>query len=361
VHGTSYSGYGVYTSGSGHGVFGHSAFGYGVHGHSNSGYAGYFEGPKNYFEGNVGIGTDSPYSKLEVEASTGGPTIFAKHAGHGVHGTSYSGYGVYTSGSGHGVFGHSAFGYGVHGHSNGGYAGYFEGPKNYFEGKVGIGMTSPAEMLHINKPSGSLGLRVSSDAPSYQYMNFGATDGYSIGRASDDKFFINRDAPLGSGVLRVLTVQSDGKVGVGTTSPSEKLDVDGTARLRGISAQTGATYVHVDGNGKLWKITSSKKYKTNIRDLEDDPHAVLQLRPVKYQCKTTGQQDVGLLAEEVHEVLTDLVIYDTEGRPEAVKYDRVALYLLGIVKSQEKKIAALEQRLEVLETTVQKDRLSFAR
>ncbi len=146
-------------------------------------------------------------------------------------------------------------------------------------------------------------------------------------------------------------IVSKGKVGLGTTSPSEQLDVDGTARLRGISAAAGATYVHVDGNGKLWKIASSKRYKTNIQDLTTDPHKVLELRPVRFQCKTTGQEDIGLIAEETEEVLKDLVIYDNEGRPDAVKYDRVAIYLLGVVKTQQDKIAALEERIVALENT----------
>jgi hypothetical protein len=33
---------------------------------SNNGYAGYFEGGRNYFEGNVGVGTDNPQAKLDV-------------------------------------------------------------------------------------------------------------------------------------------------------------------------------------------------------------------------------------------------------------------------------------------------------
>lgn len=122
-----------------------------------------------------------------------------------------------------------------------------------------------------------------------------------------------------------------GNVGIGTTSPSERLDVEGTARLRGIAAGSGTTVV-ADGNGKLLKSSSSRRYKTNIANLDADTDAVLNLRPVRFQWKTTGQNDIGLIAEEVEQQLNDLVIYDNEGKPDAVKYDRVSLYLLAAVK-----------------------------
>ena len=37
--------------------------------------------------------------------------------------------------------------------------------------------------------------------------------------------------------------------------------------------------------------------------------------------------------------------------PDAVKYDKVALYLCAMLKAQQERIAALEERLEVLENT----------
>jgi photosystem II stability/assembly factor-like uncharacterized protein len=204
--------------------------------------------------GNVGIGTTNPTYKLDLVGdvraieSQNGPVICGRN-GPGLPFIIWSnpcavfGYASDTSGTNYGVCGRTD--------SSDGYAGYFLGGRNYFEGNVGIGTTdpgtarlavmegtvgigtkSPVEMLHIDKASGSLGMRVSSDATSYQYMNFGATNGYSMGRASDDKFFINRDEPLGSGVLRILTVKSDGNVGIGTNEPSEKLDVAGTAQCQ---------------------------------------------------------------------------------------------------------------------------------
>ena len=49
-------------------------------------------------------------------------------------------------------------------------------------------------------------------------------------------------------------------------------------RLRGIGSSTGTTVV-ADANGKLWKLSSSLRYKTHIADLPTGGDAVLGLRP----------------------------------------------------------------------------------
>lgn len=133
-------------------------------------------------------------------------------------------------------------------------------------------------------------------------------------------------------------------VGINMDRPTEALDVDGSARLRKLGTGSG-TPVVVDNNGKLWKESSSRRYKADIRDLEPDPHAVLSLQPVRFQWKTTGQEEIGLIAEDVAEVAGDLVIYDAEGRPEGVKYGKLSLYLLSIVRAQQERIEALEQQV----------------
>jgi hypothetical protein len=139
-----------------------------------------------------------------------------------------------------------------------------------------------------------------------------------------------------------------GKLGIGTTSPAEKLDVNGTARLRQIGT-TGDPNVYAvvcDATGKLWKSVSSQRYKTDVRNLDADTDAVLKLRPVRFQYKSSGQQDIGLIAEEVEKVSPDLVIYDGDGRPDGVKYEKVALYLLSVVKNQQEGKGAVIESLQ---------------
>jgi hypothetical protein len=150
-----------------------------------------------------------------------------------------------------------------------------------------------------------------------------------------------------------MTILADGRVGLGRW-PSTNLDVNGNVSIRGMRSTTSGLLVCIDGNGELLRMTSSKRYKTNVRDLQDDPDKVLDLRPVRFQCTTTGQEDIGLIAEEVAESMKDLVIYDNEGKPEAVKYDRVSLYLLQVIRDLKSENDSLKQRLDSLESRMER-------
>ena len=213
----------------------------------------------------------------------------------------------------------------------------------YNLGNVGIGTSSPTQKL---------------DVAGAANLNRGISTGAALWVNGDEALWYN-GTYFSWGYGGAANYFRD-PVGVGwVTAPTESLDVSGTARLRGIPTEPASANVYVDATGKLWKTGSSKRYKTNIRDLESDGDSVLQLRPVRFQSKTTGHEDIGLIAEDVDKVLGDLVIYDKEGRPDAVKYDRVALYLLAVVKAQQDQIGALvtenreqQQKIAALEETV---------
>ena len=59
-----------------------------------------------------------------------------------------------------------------------------------------------------------------------------------------------------------------------------------------------------------------------------------------------------MIAEEVHDVDTSLVLYDNESEtpePEGVQYDRFVPALVNLVKRQKAQIATLEAKVAALE------------
>ncbi|MFC1476248.1 tail fiber domain-containing protein, partial [Candidatus Zixiibacteriota bacterium] len=133
-------------------------------------------------------------------------------------------------------------------------------------------------------------------------------------------------------------------VGIMTNAPTKALDVDGNVRIRQMPFGSGNS-VKIDGTGVLYEQSSSRRHKDNIRDLSINADPVLQLNPVTFQWKSTGEEDFGLIAEDVAELLPELVVYDNEGRPNGVKYDLVPVYLLGVLQQQQATIDYLNEQV----------------
>jgi hypothetical protein len=114
----------------------------------------------------------------------------------------------------------------------------------------------------------------------------------------------------------------------------------------GMNAESGLTY---DGStlavtGVVTE-TSSIDYKENVKPLEFND-AIYNVNAVKYDFKDGSQKDeVGVIAEELYKVLPDLVT-TKDGKPEAVKYTKMTMYLLEALKKQNQEIQELKQRLK---------------
>jgi hypothetical protein len=224
-------------------------------------------------------------------------------------------------------------------------------------GKVGIGTTGPDRNLDIRHSNSGGGIEIDREDSTIWsgvvYENDGSEKWFMGMRPDSHDLHVKNHADTNSLIIEDVT----GNVGIGVLAPMEKLDVYGTARLRKIGSGSG-TYVVADANGTLWKASSSKKYKRNIEDLEINREAVLKLRPVGFEYKSSGQKEIGLIAEEVEEQLPDLVIYDQQGRPDAVKYEKVSLYLLDVVKELKAENQSLRERVEALERGAEQRRFA---
>jgi hypothetical protein len=97
-------------------------------------------------------------------------------------------------------------------------------------------------------------------------------------------------------------------------------------------------------DGKLSANPSSRRFKHDIKPIDNGTEAVLALKPVtfKYNNDDTDSLDFGLIAEDVDEVSPELVIRDKEGKPLSVHYQAVNMMLLSEFIKEHKKVQDLE-------------------
>jgi hypothetical protein len=106
---------------------------------------------------------------------------------------------------------------------------------------------------------------------------------------------------------------------------------------------------------------SSRRWKTNIQAIEDPLALVQQLRGVRYEWTEDGREDIGLIAEEVGQVVPEVVTYE-ENRVDArtVNYGRLVGVLVESVKQQQGEIESLKDRVRRLERLIQQQASSSA-
>ena len=120
---------------------------------------------------------------------------------------------------------------------------------------------------------------------------------------------------------------------------------------------TDALPVFIGADGQLGIVSSSERYKKDIKDMADSSRRLLDLRPVTYRYKETSAEggntlEYGLVAEEVAKVYPDLVVYGEDGKVETVQYHKLTPMLVNEVirmdaanTAQAKEIADLKQHL----------------
>ena len=109
--------------------------------------------------------------------------------------------------------------------------------------------------------------------------------------------------------------------------------------------KTGSgTAVIIDSSHQILKSSSSAKYKENIESVEIDSEKLLSLEAKIYNFKTqsSAEKDIGLIAEDVHEHIPELITYDENGDPDSVKYQALTVLLLEEVKKLTKQIEELQ-------------------
>ncbi len=113
-----------------------------------------------------------------------------------------------------------------------------------------------------------------------------------------------------------------------------------TARLYCQSGSLDA--ITIDSAGRV-STPSSRRWKTNIQPLQAALSKVKQLRGVSYELKEDSKHNIGLIAEEVGEVIPEVVTYEETGKDAlGLDYGRLVAVLIEAVKEQQQQIEELK-------------------
>ena len=176
----------------------------------------------------------------------------------------------------------------------------------------------------------------------------------------------NGNIALGNGAGASLTTGNDNvdisNTGVAGDSATIRIGSEFQTRtfisaIRGVTTGLAdAVNVLVDSNGQLGTLSSSRRFKKEIKPMDRASEVILALKPVTFHYKSdaSGTPQFGLIAEEVAAVNPDLVVRDADGEIYTVRYDAVNAMLLNEFlkehrknEEQEATIALLKKELQV--------------
>ncbi len=173
----------------------------------------------------------------------------------------------------------------------------------YINGNVGIGITNPSYRLSVVGDinfTGSL----------YQNGTLFTSGGGSS-----------------QWVTTSVGINTLSNVGVGTTNPTSKLTVTGDGRFTGIV--TAANF----------NSSSDINLKENIHTVENSLETIQSLRGVSFDWKESGKKSYGVIAQELEEILPELV---SSGEIKTVNYNGIIGVLIEAVKELKREIEDLK-------------------
>lgn len=282
------------------------------------------------------------------------------------------------------------------------------GTSTYFvaNGNVGIAVSSPGAKLDVNGGIRALGgATYGTGVAGYSFSGSGDTDGGMFSPADGTLVFATNN-------LERVRIDSNGNMGINTTSPISKLNVNGDIYINGYfvsptyytgalgsilsgytsylrfyhtpGVEAGAQFIiggyaytfRNDGNAfaTSWNSTSDSRVKSNQVVIANSLDKINQLKGITYKrddlTRLDGQPvvDAGVIAQDVLKVLPECVDIGSkppENDPDgegllSLNYNGISALLVNAVKelnaktdaalaAKDAEIAALTARLEALE------------
>jgi hypothetical protein len=207
-------------------------------------------------------------------------------------------------------------------------------------GEVGIGTASATAQLTVKQADdsfiGGLHLRRSG-------VN---ADTWALVTGSDNNFYFGYATSASGGdasadfTVQPLVLTTSNRVGIGTSTPDQKLSVNGDASKIG---------------GGSWQVFSDERLKNIKGNFTSGLSAVMQLQPLRYEyrrdnvlgLKSEGEH-IGFGAQALQKIIPEAVTR-TESGYLMVNNDPVIWTMLNAIKEQQKEIEQLKAQIRQLQ------------
>jgi len=217
--------------------------------------------------------------------------------------------------------------------------------------RVGIGTSTPLSKLEID--GGQIKVVTNNLNANIGFGAANGTTGYTMGlgiTANTQQYVIYDNS---GGAARML-INSIGDVGIGTTIPSEKLDVDGNARFRSIGSGASAGALHYTSTGVLTTNTSDVRLKTNLQPLENTLQKLLDINTYTFNwINETDRVDLGMVAQEVEEIFPRLVFTNPVDGYKGIHYDKFSSILTKAIQEQQAIIESIQTELDAKSSIIE--------
>ncbi len=225
-------------------------------------------------------------------------------------------------------------------------------------GNVGIGTVAPAERLDIGQSSAVNATSTLTQLPSGKIA---LTGSFWNGTVETKNRFtmqniasttVNESARLGINwnATEVMSIASNGSVGIGNTAPGRLLHVGSASVGTGLAV---ANFQNVDGtctitpasSGSGIACSSDERLKENFQDVTGSfaLNRILQLQAVTYNFKTssTDNRRTGYKAQEVQKIAPEFVRENDDGLLQ-VYYDAFIPWITEAIKTLHSRITGVE-------------------
>jgi endosialidase-like protein len=309
---------------------------------------------------NVGLGTSSPAYTFDVRSSGVRGISVVNTATTGFN---YGLYGVSLSERGRGVYGIAnntqGIGYGVYGVSNGRQGRGVYGFANDSTGGNSYGV--------YGKSKSTGGAAVFGEGVS-TYGVYGQTAATNGGT--------NTGSVSAAGVRGVATATTAGGWSAGVWGISNGIGGNGIG-IAGYQADSGFGVYGKVGNAAGWAgffdgnvrvlgtVTenSRRDLKEEIEPIDNALDLVLRMKPVRYrwnedsETSVRGLRDIGFLADEMVELVPDVVRIDRDGEPGGIAYSKLTAVLARAIQEQQREIDQQQKSLDRVNEENEKLRL----